>query len=797
MRKLTLALACSTLLGAAGAQAMGLGEPVVRSHLNQPLQAEIPILDVSPEELESLRARLADAQTFERLGYSLGALSGGIQVRIENGRRPRILLTSKNPIQDPLLGVVLELQGLDGVIQRGFDILLDPPGFAAYQVATPSFTRDVIKTEGSRYTGSSLALQGRLEDGYYWVGPGDTLWRIAQKLRPPGVSTEQMMAAMYAANPHAFASPGRLDSLFTGTRLAIPSPGEIRRAKPVQPPAPSAPKAPARAEPQAPAPVEPKLAIVPPAEAQPPEEAKPPAEPLPVEDEGLVRMQEQLAAVEVEKEQLLGRLEVLEAQVAKMQELLRLKDEQIAQLEQATAKMAEPEQPAQAEPSTPAVAERSAAAQSPRPPAPVPQPPAPVTQGGLFSFLIHPFTLAGGLVILLLLALLIARLRRQGGAILPKASPAASPEPAQPSTATTPAAGPAAPSTPPDPVQAVLEEVDILQAYGLHERALKILDDALAHMPKADVLAARRIRLLLELGARDAFLRAAEAYRASHPADDPHWAAIEALGKAAFPDSPLFGGEGSTQPTPKPSPVGPAAAGPAKSSPPAFEMPRIEEGPSLEPVELKPVVLPEPGVVSPASQSPRPDGQAKPAASPAPLSLELEAREERPAREAISLEPLTLEWPAKAEEPKPAEEVPLELEPSAPPAAEAPEKAERGGFRAEDLALLGLEEGLEPLELPVQAQKGPEPKVPVEGSAPRQPDEGQAATNLEVPQAASPALAIEERPLKLDMAEAMLELGDMEGARELLEEIIAGGEDELGQRARALLEQCRPGASLH
>ena len=42
---------------------------------------------------------------------------------------------------------------------------------------------------------------------------------------------------------------------------------------------------------------------------------------------------------------------------------------------------------------------------------------------------------------------------------------------------------------------------------------------------------------------------------------------------------------------------------------------------------------------------------------------------------------------------------------------------------------------------------------------------------------------------KLDLASAYQEIGDREGARELLEEVIRGGDNEQSEKARGLLEK--------
>jgi pilus assembly protein FimV len=51
---------------------------------------------------------------------------------------------------------------------------------------------------------------------------GDTLFRIAGKTRPPGVTLHQMVLALYRANPEAFLD-GNINQLVLGRTLTVPS----------------------------------------------------------------------------------------------------------------------------------------------------------------------------------------------------------------------------------------------------------------------------------------------------------------------------------------------------------------------------------------------------------------------------------------------------------------------------------------------------------------------------------------------------------------------------------------------
>ena len=65
-----LALAVSLALGTLSVpvHALGLGELSSKSALNQNFNGDISLLSVSPEELDGVRVKLADAAAFKRAG---------------------------------------------------------------------------------------------------------------------------------------------------------------------------------------------------------------------------------------------------------------------------------------------------------------------------------------------------------------------------------------------------------------------------------------------------------------------------------------------------------------------------------------------------------------------------------------------------------------------------------------------------------------------------------------------------------------------------------------------------------
>lgn len=128
-RPLPLTLAVALALGSSAAHALGLGGINVKSELNEPLRAEIPVYVSAPAEAESLRVELAAAAEFARVGLDIGDL--GVPLEFEVGKNARgepvILVMSNQAIREPTLTFLVEVNWSNGRFLREYSVLLDPP----------------------------------------------------------------------------------------------------------------------------------------------------------------------------------------------------------------------------------------------------------------------------------------------------------------------------------------------------------------------------------------------------------------------------------------------------------------------------------------------------------------------------------------------------------------------------------------------------------------------------------------------------------------------------------------------
>jgi pilus assembly protein FimV len=116
---------------ASSVMALGLGEMTLGSYLNEPLRAHVDLIDIGGLHEDQIRVRLATADDFKRLGvdraYFLTSLS--FHVEIDDSGRGRIVVTSEEPVLEPYLDLIVEARWPSGRLLREYTVLVDPPVF--------------------------------------------------------------------------------------------------------------------------------------------------------------------------------------------------------------------------------------------------------------------------------------------------------------------------------------------------------------------------------------------------------------------------------------------------------------------------------------------------------------------------------------------------------------------------------------------------------------------------------------------------------------------------------------------
>lgn len=481
-RRVLLMVASGSLIYSGLVSALGMGDITLHSALNQPLSAEIELLDVADLSADDIRVALASSNDFARVGVErLAFLQDLSFTPVIDGTRSRIRVASNKSVNEPYLNFLVEITRAKSRMLREYTVLLDPlpttPAPDNEVVSVPQAVASPVRAEPANFSELAELPQASLGKRHR-VASGESLWMIANAYVADGAqgSQSQFMRDIQALNPNAFpdGDPGRLKA---GANLLLPDSAEGAATT--------------LAEPVSAQPMAESIA------QNHPIASSEPADASALDDQiTALRRQlfEELAASREENQQLrqtLADLQMeLEAVTGQLVEQQRPQATASPQLEQSIAPVDTPEQP---------VAEPSAAQMAIAEPA--------------FGW--QDWTLAGGgvLVALLLGGLWFGRRHKRHVEF-----PVAVPVSVVPPTPTAPVAPTVALEMPRQPAHASVSETDVLEAaeiylsYGRRDEALEVLQRGIERAPEQLDIRLRHLGLLVESGDIDRCRAAANAY---------------------------------------------------------------------------------------------------------------------------------------------------------------------------------------------------------------------------------------------------------------------------------------------
>jgi pilus assembly protein FimV len=250
-------------LHASSVMALGLGELTLESFLNEPLKARVNLLNTGGLHQDEIRIRLATREDFEKLGLDRAYFLTSIKFEVKTDDRghAQVVMSSDDPVLEPYLDFIVEARWPSGRLLREYTVLVDPPVFdntspvisASQRVAeVEGEPAPVKKTQGkaaSEKTGthvdvkkSELAPGTMPERDYnaaasdapvagarYMIHRNDTLWEVAAAAKPAGASVHQTMLDIQRLNPDAFID-GNINRVKAGYIVYLPSADDISSA---------------------------------------------------------------------------------------------------------------------------------------------------------------------------------------------------------------------------------------------------------------------------------------------------------------------------------------------------------------------------------------------------------------------------------------------------------------------------------------------------------------------------------------------------------------------------------------
>jgi pilus assembly protein FimV len=235
--------------------ALSLGRIAVQSGLGEPLRAEIDVPEISAEEAASLRATIASPDAYAAAKIEYNAALSGLQATLQrrSDGRAYIRLTTDRPINDPFVDMLVEATWSSGRILRDYTMLFDPPTMrkatpaptlaqtageqtqraqVTNPVAPPPAPAEVARRTSPNKSATAPskpvtvpapAVAAPPSDGkQITVKSGDTAGKIAAENKAPSVSLDQMLVALLRSNPDAFIN-NNINRIRSGAVLNVPS----------------------------------------------------------------------------------------------------------------------------------------------------------------------------------------------------------------------------------------------------------------------------------------------------------------------------------------------------------------------------------------------------------------------------------------------------------------------------------------------------------------------------------------------------------------------------------------------
>jgi len=232
-------LAAASLAVSPDSWALGLGDAKVESFLNQPLRARIDLVTQETDDVASVTAQLASAADYEMIGASRDSVSVPIHFTIEDVDGDAYLLaTSRLPIGDPVVRLIVEVNWSSGRMLREYTLFLDPPSVPdtppaprvderpARSAAAAAPVEQPSAAPAPRAAAATTAAETQLLAGGGKYGPvksGETLWGIASAWSSgSGMDVNRVMIAIQRANPSAFLR-NNINLLKRGAILRMPA----------------------------------------------------------------------------------------------------------------------------------------------------------------------------------------------------------------------------------------------------------------------------------------------------------------------------------------------------------------------------------------------------------------------------------------------------------------------------------------------------------------------------------------------------------------------------------------------
>ena len=211
--------------------AAALGEISVQSAIGQRLSAEIEIVGLSKNDADTIALRLAPPEAYKEAGLDYSAVLRSMRFNIEKkAERYVVRLSSEEVVNDPFITILFEIDTDGNRNIRQYALLLDPPAVDQQVAVTEPQTAIVPELNAAVVPANSDAKETAPTAevaSTHTVGKGETLHGIASQLKPAETKLEQVLIALQRLNPNAIEGDN-INRIKAGAVLTLPDAETIK-----------------------------------------------------------------------------------------------------------------------------------------------------------------------------------------------------------------------------------------------------------------------------------------------------------------------------------------------------------------------------------------------------------------------------------------------------------------------------------------------------------------------------------------------------------------------------------------
>jgi pilus assembly protein FimV len=211
--------------------AAALGEISVQSAIGQRLSAEIEIVGLSKNDADTIALRLAPPEAYKEAGLDYSAVLRSMRFNIEKkAERYVVRLSSEEVVNDPFITILFEIDTDGNRNIRQYALLLDPPAVDQQVAVTEPQTAVVPELNAAVVPVNSDAKETAPTAevaATHTVNKGETLHGIASQLKPADTKLEQVLIALQRLNPNAI-DGDNINRIKAGAVLTLPDAETIK-----------------------------------------------------------------------------------------------------------------------------------------------------------------------------------------------------------------------------------------------------------------------------------------------------------------------------------------------------------------------------------------------------------------------------------------------------------------------------------------------------------------------------------------------------------------------------------------